>query len=123
MPRAVAPREHPASAAGYRCTARRWGWIGPEVDAMTREGIEALVARERPGWRVIDVTEVNDESGPSFEVTVEDGGGRAVVLLVAEDERIAGERPTAREGEAGRENMEIIARKERERGAWGIDEA
>ena len=58
---------------------------------MTKEEIEALVARERPGWRVVDVMEVNDESGPSFEVTVE-GGDSRVTLLVSADERIVGER-------------------------------
>jgi hypothetical protein len=51
---------------------------------MTRDQIEALVAKERPGWRVVDFIEVNDEGGPSFEVTIEKGGQR-VVLLVAED--------------------------------------
>jgi hypothetical protein len=89
---------------------------------VTRDGIEALVARERPGWRVVDFIEVNDEGGPSFEVTIE-GGGQRTTLLVGEDERIAGERPVVHQGGAGQENMEIIARKERERGAWGIDEA
>ena len=58
---------------------------------MTRDEIEALVARERPGWRVVDVVEVNDESGPSFEVAVE-GGGDRLTLLVGADERIVGER-------------------------------
>ena len=58
---------------------------------MLREEIEALVARERPGWRVVDVIEISDESGPSFEVTVEDGDDR-VTLLVSADERIVGER-------------------------------
>jgi hypothetical protein len=58
---------------------------------MNRDQIEALVARERPGWRVVDFIEVNDESGPSFEVTIE-SGGRQVVLLLGEDESIAGER-------------------------------
>jgi hypothetical protein len=58
---------------------------------MTRDAIEALVARERPGWRVAEVVEVNDESGPSFEVTVE-GGDSRVTLLVSADERIVGER-------------------------------
>jgi hypothetical protein len=58
---------------------------------MLREEIEALVARERPGWRVVDVMEINDESGPSFEVTVE-GGDDRVTLLVSADERIVGER-------------------------------
>ncbi len=58
---------------------------------MVREEIEALVARERPGWRVLDVIEVNDESGPSFEVTIE-GGFRQITLLIAEGKRIVGER-------------------------------
>ena len=58
---------------------------------MTREEIEALVARERPGWRVVDVLEVNDESGPSFEVAVEGGGDRLTLLLSA-DGQIVGER-------------------------------
>lgn len=58
---------------------------------MTKEEIEALVARERPGWRVVDVLEVNDESGPSFEVAVERGDER-LILLVGADERIVGER-------------------------------
>ena len=58
---------------------------------MTRDAIEALVARERPGWRVAEVVEVNDESGPSFEGTVE-GGDSRVTLLVSADERIVGER-------------------------------
>jgi hypothetical protein len=58
---------------------------------MNRDQIEALVAKERPGWRVVDLIEVNDESGPSFEVTIE-SGGRQVVLLIGEDESIAGER-------------------------------
>ena len=58
---------------------------------MTKEEVEALVARERPGWRVVDVIEVNDESGPTFEVVVE-GGDDRVTLLVGADERIVGER-------------------------------
>jgi hypothetical protein len=58
---------------------------------MTRDDIEALVARERPGWRVMDVVEVKDESGPGFEVTVENGG-RVVTLLVAGGGRVLGER-------------------------------
>ncbi len=58
---------------------------------MVREEIEALVARERPGWRVVEVLEINDESGPSFEVVVEGGDDRAT-LLVGADERIVGER-------------------------------
>jgi hypothetical protein len=59
--------------------------------SMLREDIEALVARERPGWRVVDVIEVNDESGPSFEVRVEKGE-KQLTLLVDQDEEIIGER-------------------------------
>ena len=58
---------------------------------MIRDEIEALVARERPGWRVVEVVEVNDESGPTFEVAVERGDERRT-LLVSADERIVGER-------------------------------
>ena len=58
---------------------------------MVRDEIEALVARQRPGWRVVEVVEINDESGPTFEVVVE-GGGDRVTLLVSADERIVGER-------------------------------
>jgi hypothetical protein len=82
-----------------RASRRRWyrpirpGVIdvsGGRALAMDRDQIEALVAKERPGWRVVDFIEVNDESGPSFEVTIE-SGGRQVVLLLGEDEGIAGE--------------------------------
>ncbi len=62
-----------------------------EGRAVVREEIEALVARERPGWRVVEVMEINDESGPTFEVVVEGGDGR-MTLLVSADERIVGER-------------------------------
>jgi hypothetical protein len=58
---------------------------------VVRDEIEALVARERPGWRVVEVVEVNDESGPTFEVAVERGDERRT-LLVGADERIVGER-------------------------------
>ena len=58
---------------------------------MTRDEIEALVARERPGWRVAEVVEVNDESGPSFEAVVE-GGDERLTLLLSADGRIVGER-------------------------------
>ena len=54
---------------------------------MVRDEIEALVARERPGWRVVEVVEINDESGPSFEVAVEGGDDR-----VSADGRVVGER-------------------------------
>jgi hypothetical protein len=73
--------------------ARNRGRINrnPEIGAMTNDEIGALVARERPGWRVLDVVEINDESGPSFEVLVERGEERRTVLVSA-DERIVGER-------------------------------
>ena len=58
---------------------------------MVRDEMEALVARERPGWRVAEVVEVNDESGPSFEVVVE-GGDDRVTVLVSADRRVVGER-------------------------------
>ena len=57
---------------------------------MTRDEIEALVARERPGWRLVDFTEVN-EGGPSFEVTIE-SSGRQTTRLIDEGKRIVGER-------------------------------
>jgi hypothetical protein len=71
--------------------AGRYRWGRREGIAMSRGDIEAVVARERPGWRVVDIIEVNDESGPSFEVTIE-SGGRQAILLISEDERIVGER-------------------------------
>ena len=73
--------------------ARRYGRVNGnlEAHAVIREEIEALVARERPGWRVAEVVEINDESGPSFEVVVERGDERRTVLVSA-DERIVGER-------------------------------
>ncbi len=58
---------------------------------MLREDIEALVARERPGWHVVEVIEVNDESGPSFEVRVEKGEEQ-LTLLVDQDKEIVAER-------------------------------
>lgn len=48
---------------------------------MDRTEIEARIARERPGWRVVEVTEVNDESGPSCTVVLEKGGERRTVLV------------------------------------------
>jgi hypothetical protein len=57
---------------------------------MTRQEIEAVVARERPGWRVVEVIELNDESGPSLSVEVERGESCSTLLL-SEDGRIAGE--------------------------------
>ena len=40
---------------------------------MTWEEVEAVVARGRPGWRVVDVAEVNGEAGPSYKVVIERG--------------------------------------------------
>ncbi len=73
--------------------ARRYKRVNqnPETRAVTREEIEALVVRERPGWRVVEVVEINDESGPSFEVVVEGGDDRLTILLSA-DGHIVGER-------------------------------
>jgi len=48
---------------------------------VDRNAIEALIVRERPGWRVVEVTEVNDESGPSFTVVLEKDGQRRTVLI------------------------------------------
>lgn len=48
---------------------------------MDRNEVEAIIARERPGWRVVQVTEVNDESGPSCTVTLEKDGQRRTVLI------------------------------------------
>ena len=45
----------------------------------------------RPGWRVADVVEVDDESDPSFEATAE-GGGDGPNLLLGSDEWIVGGR-------------------------------
>jgi hypothetical protein len=57
--------------------------------------IETLIRRERPGWQVVTIVEVNDESGPSYEVSIEQGSERKVVLI-SPDLEIAGERPTSR---------------------------
>ena len=78
---------------GTTAVARRYSWVNrnPETRTVTREEIEALVVRERPGWRVVDVVEVSDESGPSFEVAVEAGDQRRTVLVSA-DRQIVGER-------------------------------
>jgi hypothetical protein len=58
---------------------------------MSREEVEAVVARGRPGWRVLDVALVNGESGPSCEVAIEREDERRT-LLVGPDRKIAGER-------------------------------
>jgi hypothetical protein len=66
---------------------------------MTKEEAQAIVSRARPGWHVVEVIETNDESGPSYELTVErDGACR--VLLMAAGEEIVGERDRAI-GESG----------------------
>jgi hypothetical protein len=57
---------------------------------VTREEIDLLIARERPGWRVIDITEVSDESGPSYEVLIASGHQRRTITI-AEDGVIVGE--------------------------------
>ncbi len=59
--------------------------------ATTRDRAQALVGRERPGWDVADIVEINDESGPSFEVAIRKGGDQRT-LLVSEDEQIVAER-------------------------------
>ena len=78
---------------GTAAAARRWKRVNrnTETHTVTREEIEALVVRERPGWGVVDVVEVSDESGPSFEVAVEAGDERRTVLVSA-DTQIVGER-------------------------------
>jgi hypothetical protein len=48
---------------------------------MTRDDVEALVAKERPGWRLVDFVEISDESGSSIEVVIESGGQRATLVL------------------------------------------
>jgi hypothetical protein len=48
---------------------------------LDRKAIEERITRERPGWRVVEVTEVNDESGPSFIVVLEKDGQRRTVLV------------------------------------------
>ncbi len=80
-------------AGGTEAAARRYKRVNrnPGTRAVTREEIEALVVRGPPGWRVVEVVEINDESGPSFEVVVE-GGDDRVTVLVSADGRVVGER-------------------------------
>jgi hypothetical protein len=66
---------------------------------MTKEEAQAIVSRAKPGWRVLDVIQTDDESGPSYEFRVERDGTRRV-LLVAAGEEIVGERDQAA-GETG----------------------
>jgi hypothetical protein len=49
-------------AGGTGTTARRYKRVNrnPETRAVTREEIEALVVRERPGWSVVEMVEIND---------------------------------------------------------------
>jgi hypothetical protein len=75
-------------------TAPVAGRYGPDrlrEIAMTKDKVQALVGRERPGWDVVDIVEINDESGPSFEVAIRKGGDSRT-LLVSEDEQIVAER-------------------------------
>jgi hypothetical protein len=59
---------------------------------MTREGIGAPVARGRPGRRMADLIEADGESGPGFEVTVEDGGRRTTPLIGGGNRIVRGRR-------------------------------
>ncbi|MGK7869929.1 hypothetical protein [Falsiroseomonas sp. E2-1-a20] len=84
-------------AAWHRAPRRTFKSFQAREAAATRQEAEALVARERPGWQVVEVVEVNDESGPSSEITIRRGDrtlkeDRHLTLLVAEDGRVAGER-------------------------------
>ena len=58
---------------------------------LARDGPNAGAARERQGRHAVGMQEINDGSGPSFEVAVE-GGDERRTLLVGADERIVGER-------------------------------
>jgi hypothetical protein len=80
-------------AGGTEAAARRYKRVNrnPGTRAVTREEIEALVVRGPPGWRVVEVVEINDESGPSFEVVVE-GGDDHLTILPSADGHIVGER-------------------------------
>ena len=48
---------------------------------MDTKSIENRIVEERPGWRVVEVTEVNDESGPSCIVVLEKDGQCRTVLV------------------------------------------
>src|SRR4051794_35552129 len=82
-------RIHATRPRTWTNTARRPAFVlrhGCGGQGVDRNAIEALIARERPGWRVVEVTEVNDESGPSFIVILEkDGQCRTVLISEAED--------------------------------------
>jgi hypothetical protein len=58
---------------------------------MTRAEVEAVVARGRPGWRVVDVALVAGEAGSSYEVAIERGDERRILLL-GPGKAIVGER-------------------------------
>jgi hypothetical protein len=58
---------------------------------MTREEVEAVVARGRPGWHVVDMAPVAGEAGSSYEVAIEREHERRT-LLVGPGGEIAGER-------------------------------
>lgn len=50
------------------------------------------MARERPGWRVVDIAEADDEGGPSFEVVVEGGDDRWMLPVSANEPIVGGRR-------------------------------
>lgn len=64
-------------------------WNGSPT--MTREEAEAIATRARPGWQFAKLIEVDDESGPSYEIQIVQGANRRV-LLVAANEEVVGER-------------------------------
>jgi hypothetical protein len=69
----------------------RFGSAKPGDSAMIREKIEAMLAERLPGWQVIQMLEVSDESGPGFELVLERGGERRTVVMDAAG-RVLGER-------------------------------
>jgi hypothetical protein len=50
---------------------------------MIREKIEAMLAQQLPGWQVVQMLEVSDESGPSYEVVLEKGPERRTLMMDA----------------------------------------
>jgi hypothetical protein len=62
-----------------------------EDGLMTRAEVEAVAARGRPGWRVVDVALVAGEAGSSYEVAIERGDERRIHLL-GPGKAIVGER-------------------------------
>ena len=80
--RAADARHHPRllqEALDQRREARE-----PRVEELERHrDAEALVGRDRPGWRVLEVIELNDESGTSFEIAIEKAGERRACRYLA----------------------------------------